>query len=217
MIGLIGRKCGMTRLFTENGNSIPVSVIHVESNKIAQLKNLETDGYLALQVAYGSKPGNRITKPEAGHFSKAKVQPSVALREFRLESQSQLEQFTVGDQITVDQFETGQKVDVTGISKGKGYQGVVKRHNFHMQDATHGNSLAHRAHGSTGQNQSPGRVFKNKKMAGQMGNVTKTIQSLEIVSVDAENQLLLVKGSIPGAGNGLVEVKPAIKFAKQSA
>ena len=210
MVGIIGRKCGMTRIFTENGDSIPVSVIHVESNKVAQVKTVDNDGYSAIQVSVGAKSVSKVNKAEAGHYAKAKVEPGFVLSEFSLNDED-VAKFSVGDELTLDMFKTGQKVDVTGKSKGKGFQGVVKRHNFHMQDATHGNSLSHRAHGSTGQNQTPGRVFKNKKMAGQMGNVRKTIQSLEVVSVDSDNNLILIKGGVPGAGNGLVCITPAVK------
>jgi large subunit ribosomal protein L3 len=212
MIGLVGRKCGMTRVFTEEGNSIPVSVIHVESNKVTQIKSKNTDGYSAIQVTFGVKSRSRVNKPITGHFAKAKVEPGFGLFEFSVDNENELKDFKSGDELSVSIFEAGQKVDVTGTSKGKGFQGVVKRHNFAMQDATHGNSLSHRAHGSTGQNQTPGRVFKNKKMAGHMGNVRKTIHSLEIVSVDADNNLLLVKGGIPGSNNGLVFIKPAAKL-----
>jgi large subunit ribosomal protein L3 len=209
-IGLIGRKAGMTRVFTEEGASIPVTVIEMEPNRVTQVKNLENDGYAALQVTTGSRRANRVTKPMGGHFAKAEVEAGRGLWEFRL-AEGEGEGIEVGGEIKVDIFEAGQKVDVTGTSIGKGFQGGVKRHNFRTQDATHGNSLAHRAPGSIGQNQTPGRVVKGKKMAGQMGNKRRTAQTLEVVRVDAERNLLLVKGAVPGAKGGDVIVKPAVK------
>jgi large subunit ribosomal protein L3 len=209
-IGLIGRKAGMTRVFTEEGASIPVTVIEMEPNRVTQVKSLENDGYAALQVTTGSRRANRVTKPMGGHFAKAEVEAGRGLWEFRL-AEGEGEGIEVGGEIKVDIFEAGQKVDVTGTSIGKGFQGGVKRHNFRTQDATHGNSLAHRAPGSIGQNQTPGRVFKGKKMAGQMGNKRRTAQTLEVVRVDAERNLLLVKGAVPGAKGGDVIVKPAVK------
>jgi len=208
MIGLIGRKVGMTRVFTEDGVSIPVTVVEVEANRVTQVKSLETDGYAAIQVTAGTKKANRVTKPEAGHFAKAGVEAGRGLWEFRLESG---EEFEVGAELTVELFNEIKKVDVTGTSKGKGFQGVVKRWNFRTQDMTHGNSLSHRAPGSIGQCQTPGRVFKGKKMAGHMGAERVTTQNLEIVRVDAERNLLLIKGAVPGATGGNVIVKPAIK------
>ena len=209
-LGLIGRKCGMTRVFTEDGNSIPVSVIAVEPNHIAQIKTEQVDGYVALQVAAGGeKKAARVSKPLSGHYAKANVQPAKVLKEFRLEGD--VNQYSLGDVITVEMFAAGQLVDVTGTSKGKGYAGTVKRHNFATQDATHGNSLSHRAPGSIGQNQTPGRVFKGKKMSGQLGNKRRTVQSLEVVSIDATRSLILVKGAIPGAPGGTVIVRPAAK------
>ncbi|MCX8601483.1 MULTISPECIES: 50S ribosomal protein L3 [unclassified Gilliamella] len=207
MIGLIGRKVGMTRIFTEEGVSIPVTVVEVQSNRITQVKTLENDGYQAIQVTTGSKKASRVNKPEAGHFAKAGVEAGRGLWEFRFEEG----EFTVGQSINVDIFTDVKKVDVTGTSKGKGFAGVTKRWNFRTQDATHGNSLAHRGHGSIGQNQTPGKVFKGRKMAGHLGNERVTVQNLDIVRVDAERNLLLIKGAVPGAINSDVIVKPAIK------
>jgi large subunit ribosomal protein L3 len=210
-IGLIGRKRGMTRVFTEQGDSLPVTVIEVSPNRVTQVKTVETDGYSALQVTLGQKRSNLLSKPQAGHFSKAEVEAGEGLWELRLldEEGADLE---AGAELKVDQFEAGQKVDVTGTSKGKGFAGVIKRYNFSMQDATHGNSLSHRAPGSIGQCQTPGRVFKGKKMAGQMGDERVTTQNLEVVRVDAERNLLLIKGAVPGAKNGQVAVRPAMKM-----
>mgnify|MGYP003311605044 CR=1 FL=1 len=207
-IGLVGRKSGMTRVFTEAGDSVPVTVVEVQPNRVTQIKTPETDGYSAVQVTSGSRGANKINKAQAGHFAKANTAAGEGLWEFRTDK---LEEIELGSEIKVDHFEVGQKVDVTGTSKGKGFQGGVKRHNFRMQDATHGNSLSHRAPGSIGQNQSPGKVFKGKKMAGQMGNEQVTTQNLELVRVDAERNLLLVKGAVPGAIGGDVIVKPAVK------
>ena len=209
MIGLIGRKVGMTRVFTEDGVSIPVTVIEIEANRVTQVKTLENDGYSAIQVTTGTKKASRVTKPEAGHFVKAGVEAGRGLWEFRTEGESQ--EFTLGQEINVDIFTDVKKVDVTGTSKGKGFQGGVKRWNFRTQDATHGNSLSHRVLGSIGQNQTPGRVFKGKKMAGHLGAERVTVQSLEVVRVDAVRKLLLVKGAVPGATNSDVIVKPAVK------
>ncbi|PCI46434.1 MAG: 50S ribosomal protein L3 [Moraxellaceae bacterium] len=206
-IGLVGRKCGMTRVFTEDGVSIPVSVIEVDPNRITQVKTEELDGYQAIQVTAGERRASRVTKPIAGIYAKAEVEAGRGLWEFRSDDI----QLKVGDKVGVDIFEAGQIVDVTGTSKGKGFAGVIKRWNFEMQDATHGNSLSHRAHGSTGQCQTPGRVFKGKKMAGHMGSKQVTVQSLEIVEVNTEKNLILVKGAVPGAtGNDLI-VRPAVK------
>ena len=209
-IGLVGRKCGMTRIFTEAGESIPVTVIEALPNRISQLKTVDRDGYRAVQVTVGTRKPDRVAKPQTGHFAKADVEPGDGLWEFRLED-SEGEELAAGADIKVDVFENGQRVDVVGTSKGKGFAGAVKRHHFSMQDATHGNSLAHRAPGSIGQNQTPGRVFKGKKMAGQMGNVRRTMPNLEIVRVDAERNLLLVKGGVPGAPGRHVIVRPAVK------
>ncbi len=208
MIGLVGRKVGMTRIFTEEGVSIPVTVVEVEANRVAQVKTLENDGYAAIQVTTGTKKASRVTKPEAGHFAKAGVEAGRGLWEFRLENG---EEFEVGAELNVELFNEIKKVDVTGTSKGKGFQGAVKRWNFRTQDMTHGNSLSHRAPGSIGQCQTPGRVFKGKKMAGHMGAERVTTQNLEIVRVDAERNLLLIKGAVPGATGGNVIVKPAVK------
>lgn len=198
----------MTRIFTEDGASVPVTVIEVDPNRVTQVKTLGTDGYTAIQVTTGAKKASRLCKPEAGHFAKAGVEAGTGLWEFRIDAEAE---YKAGDVIGVDLFEQGQKVDVTGQSKGKGFQGGVKRWNFRMQDATHGNSLSHRAPGSIGQCQTPGRVFKGKKMAGHMGAEQVTVQSLEIVRVDAERNLLLVKGAVPGATGADVVVKPAVK------
>ncbi|MGL4355256.1 MAG: 50S ribosomal protein L3, partial [Aeromonas popoffii] len=199
---------GMTRIFTEDGVSIPVTVIEVEANRVTQVKSVETDGYNAIQVTTGAKKASRVTKPEAGHFAKAGVEAGRGLWEFRLNNG---EAFTVGSELKVDLLADVKLVDVTGTSKGKGFAGTVKRHNFRTQDMTHGNSLSHRAPGSIGQNQTPGRVFKGKKMAGHMGAERVTTQNLELVRVDAERNLLLIKGAVPGATNGNVIVKPAVK------
>lgn len=208
MIGLIGRKVGMTRIFTEDGISIPVTVVEVENNRVTQVKSVETDGYNAIQVTAGIKKASRVSKPEAGHFAKAGVEAGRGLWEFRLENN---EEFAVGAELSVEIFNEIKKVDVTGTSKGKGFQGAIKRWNFSTQDMTHGNSLSHRAPGSIGQCQTPGRVFKGKKMAGHMGAERVTTQNLEIVRVDAERNLLLIKGAVPGATGGNVIVKPAVK------
>ena len=208
-IGLVGRKCGMTRVFTEDGASIPVTVIEATPNRITQIKSEETDGYSAIQVTAGSRKASRVSKSQAGHFAKAGVEAGRGQWEFR--STSSDEVFEVGAALTVERFEQGQKVDVTGTSKGKGFQGGVKRWNFSMQDATNGNSISHRAPGSIGQNQTPGRVFKGKKMSGHMGAEQVTTQNLEIIRVDTERNLLLVKGAVPGAPGGDVVVRPATK------
>ena len=209
-MGLVGRKCGMTRVFTEEGESIPVTVIEAQPNRITQVKTAETDGYRALQVTAGAAKPSRVSKPQAGHFAKAKVEAGDLIKEFRLAESDEAE-YEVGSELRVDLFEAGQKVDVIGTSIGKGYAGTVKRHNFRTQDATHGNSLAHRAPGSIGQNQTPGRVFKGKKMSGHMGNVRRTIQNLEVVRVDAERNIILIKGAVPGHKGGRVIVRPAVK------
>lgn len=209
-IGLVGKKCGMTRVFTEAGASIPVTVIEVDANRITQVKDTDTDGYQAIQITTGTRRDSRVTAAQKGHFAKAGVKAGRGVWEFRV-NDSDLENREVGGEILADLFEQGQMVDVTGQSKGKGFQGGVKRHNFSMQDATHGNSVSHRALGSTGQNQTPGRVFKGKKMPGQMGNKRVTVQGLEVVSVDAEKGLLVIKGAIPGANGGDVIVRPSIK------
>ena len=209
-IGVVGRKIGMTRIFTDEGASLPVTVIQVEANRVTQMKTVETDGYAAVQVTTGNKKASRLNKPKAGHFAKAGVEAGRGLWEFRLNS-GEGDDLAANSEIKVDIFETGQKVDVCGTSIGKGYAGVIKRYNFAMQDATHGNSLSHRAPGSIGQCQTPGRVWKGKKMSGHMGNAKTTVQNLEVVRVDTERNLLLVKGAVPGAKGGDVVVRPAMK------
>jgi len=208
-IGLVGKKSGMTRVFTEDGVSVPVTVIEVSPNRVTQVRSLEKDGYAAIQVTTGERKAKHLTKAEAGHFAKAGVEAGNGLVEFRLAEGDEAPE--VGGELNVSLFEAGQLIDVTGTSKGKGFQGGVKRWNFRMQDATHGNSLSHRAPGSIGQCQTPGRVFKGKKMAGHMGAERSTVQSLEVVRVDAERNLLLVKGGVPGAPGGQVIVRPAVK------
>ncbi len=210
-VGIVGRKCGMSRVFTDEGVSIPVTVIEVSPNRITQIKTPNVDGYAAVQVTAGARRASRVTKAAAGHFAKASSEAGRGLWEFRLDGSD--ESFEVGGTIGVDRFQAGQIVDVCGTSKGKGFAGVIKRWNFSMQDATHGNSLSHRAPGSIGQNQSPGRVFPGKKMAGQMGAVRTTTQNLEVVRVDPERNLILVKGAVPGAPGGDVIVRPAVKKA----
>jgi 50S ribosomal protein L3, bacterial len=209
-IGLVGRKLGMTRVFTEDGVSIPVTVIEVEANRVTQVKSLESDGYVAIQVTTGTKKANRLNKAEAGHFAKAGVDAGRGLWEFRL-NESEAADVAVGAELSVGVFTDVKKVDVTGTSKGKGFAGTVKRWNFRTQDMTHGNSRSHRVPGSIGQNQTPGRVFKGKKMAGHLGNERVTVQCLDVVRVDVERNLLLVKGAVPGATNGDLIVKPAVK------
>ena len=209
-MGIVGRKCGMTRVFTPDGASIPVTVIDAQPNRITQVKTADTDGYRALQVTAGSRKSSRVSKSEAGHFASAKVEAGDLNIEFRLDD-SDAGEFETGNEIKVDLFQEGQKVDVTGTSIGKGFAGAVKRHHFSMQDATHGNSLSHRAPGSIGQNQTPGRVFKGKKMAGHMGNVRRTVQNLVVVRVDSERNILLIKGAVPGHAGGKVIVRPAVK------
>ena len=208
-IGLVGRKSGMTRVFTEDGVSVPVTVVEVSPNRVAQVKELDSDGYRAIQVTAGARKASRGSKSQAGQFAKAGVEAGTGLWEFRLSEADEAPE--VGSNLTVERFEVGQKVDVAGKSKGKGFQGVIKRWNFSMQDATHGNSLSHRAPGSIGQCQTPGRVWKGKKMSGHMGAVNVTIQGLEVVRVDVDRNLLLIKGAIPGAPGGDVFVRPAVK------
>ena len=208
-VGIVGRKSGMTRVFTEDGVSVPVTVVEVVPNRVTQIKEQDTDGYRAIQVTAGNRKASKVSKPEAGHFAAAGVEAGTGLWEFRLDGSD--EAFELGAELTVARFEQGQKVDVAGQSKGKGFQGGVKRWNFSMQDATHGNSISHRSNGSIGQNQTPGRVFKGKKMSGQMGNAQVTTQNLEIVRVDAERNLLLIKGAVPGAPGGNIIVRPAVK------
>lgn len=209
-IGVVGKKAGMMRIFTEDGHSIPVSVIEVAPNRIAQVKTNETDGYQSIQITTGARKASRVTKPMAGHFAKAGTEAGRGLWEFRV-SDEEVADLSVGGEVSLEMFEAGQKVDVTGRTIGKGFQGGIKRHNFTMQDATHGNSISHRSNGSIGMCQTPGRVIKGKKMSGHMGNVQRTIQSLELVKVDLERGLLLVKGSVPGHKGADVIVKAAVK------
>ena len=209
-IGIVGIKMGMTRVFTEDGVSIPVTVIEATPNRITQVKSVDTDGYKAIQVTAGTVKPSRVKKPAAGLFAKASVEAGRSLWEFRTDDAA----LSVGDSLTVEAFTEGQKVDVCGRSKGKGFAGVIKRYNFQMQDATHGNSVSHRAPGSIGQCQTPGRVFKGKKMAGHMGAARVTTQTLEVVKIDQENNLLLIRGAVPGAKGGDVIVTPAVKGAR---
>ena len=210
-IGMVGRKCGMTRVFTPDGASVPVTLIEATPNRITQVKTADSDGYNAVQVTAGSKRAALINKPLAGHYAKAKVEAGRGLWEFRVEA-GELEQYAVGGEIDVAAtFKVGQKVDVAGVSKGKGFQGTIKRHHFTMGDATHGNSLSHRSPGSIGQRQTPGRVFPGKKMSGHMGDVNRSSVNLEVVQIDAERHLLAVKGSVPGATGGNLVIRPAAK------
>ena len=209
-IGLVGRKRGMTRVFTEEGKSVPVTVIEVDPNRVTQVKGADSDGYRSIQVTIGNRRANLVSKPVAGHYAKAGVEAGEGLWELRL-PEDYAEEIETGSVLNVEMFEAGELVDVTGTSKGKGFAGSVKRHNFRMQDATHGNSLSHRAPGSIGQCQTPGRVFKGKKMAGHMGDERVTTQNLEVVRVDAERNLLLIKGAVPGAAGGAVMVRPSVK------
>ncbi len=210
-LGLVGRKLGMTRIFTEDGESIPVTVLDVSNNRVTQVKTPEIDGYAAVQLAYGTRRASRVTKPEAGHFAKAGTQAGSILKEFRLDPVRAAE-FTAGGVVAVESvFQVGQQVDVTGTSIGKGFAGTIKRHNFGSQRASHGNSRSHRVPGSIGQAQDPGRVFPGKKMSGHMGDVTCTVQNLDVVRVDAERGLLLVRGAVPGHKNADIVVRPAIK------
>ena len=213
-IGLVGRKCGMSRVFTDDGRSIPVTLIEATPNRVTQVKTVETDGYNAVQVCAGAKRAALINKPLAGHYAKAKVEAGRGLWEFRLEAE-ELAKFAVGGEVKADEvFTVGQKVDVAGISKGKGFQGTIKRHHFTMGDATHGNSLSHRSPGSIGQRQTPGRVFPGKKMAGHMGNVRRSAVNLEVVKIDNDRHLIAIKGSVPGAPGGDVIIRPAVKAKK---
>lgn len=213
-IGLIGRKSGMTRVFTEDGVSTPVTVIEVEPNRVTQVKTADSDGYTALQITTGERKQARVSKPLGGHFARASVPAGRGLWEFRVDEIA--EDMSVGAELAIDQFEAGQKVDVQGVSKGKGFAGAIKRWNFSHQDNTHGNSISHRAPGSIGQCQTPGRVFKGKKMAGHLGNVKVTTQNLEIVRVDADRNLLLVKGAVPGPAGGDVVVRPSVKASSKA-
>ncbi len=209
-LGLVGRKCGMTRIFSEDGSVSPVTVIEIIPNTVTQVKSQATDGYDAVQVAYGTKRASLINKSRSAHLAAAKCAPAVGLCEFRLSTEDAAAK-NQGDKLTADLFSEGQYVDVTGTSKGKGFAGGVKRHNFHMQDATHGNSVSHRAHGSTGQCQTPGRVRKGKRMAGHMGDVRVTTQNLSIVAVDNEKQVIMIKGTVPGCVGGYVMINSAVK------
>ncbi|NNG24005.1 50S ribosomal protein L3 [Telluria aromaticivorans] len=216
-LGLLGRKVGMMRIFTDDGDSIPVTVLDVSNNRVAQVKTPETDGYTAVQVVFGQRRASRVIKAAAGHFAKAGVEAGTMLKEFRIES-AQAAELKAGDTIDTSMFEVGQKIDVQGTSIGKGYAGTIKRHNFASGRATHGNSRSHNVPGSIGMAQDPGRVFPGKRMTGHMGDVTVTTQNLEVARIDAERQLLLVKGAVPGAKNGQVVVKPAVKVkAKKGA
>ena len=207
-LGLVGRKVGMTRVFSDDGASIPVTVIEVEPNRVSQIKTVESDGYVAVQVVTGTRRASRVTRPMSGHYKKAGVEAARGAWEFRVDS---VEEIELGSEFKVDLFKQGQIVDVSGVSKGKGFQGGIKRHNFTMQDATHGNSISHRSNGSIGQNQTPGRVFKGKKMSGHMGAANTTTQNLEIVKIDTERNLLLIKGAVPGAKSGDVIIRAAVK------
>ena len=215
-LGVVGRKCGMTRVFTEDGASIPVTVIEVEPNRITQVKSADSDGYAAVQVTIGERRPSRVTKGMAGHFAKAGVTAGRSVWEFRL-GDGEGAELQPGGELKVDLFQAGQEVDVTGVTIGKGFAGTIKRHHFTMGDATHGNSLSHRSPGSIGQRQTPGRVFKGKKMAGHLGNAQRTIQNLEVVRVDAERNLLLIRGAVPGPKGRDVIVKPAIKASLRGA
>lgn len=209
-IGLVGRKVGMTRIFTENGASVPVTVLEMSNNRVTQVRTSEVDGYSAVQLAYGSRRNSRVSKSEAGHFAKAGVDAAELLREFRVPADVAV-QYQPGAVVSVELFQAGQKVDVTGVTQGKGFAGTIKRHNFASQRASHGNSRSHNVPGSIGMAQDPGRVFPGKRMAGHMGAVTCTKQNLEVVRVDAERGLVLVKGAVPGAKGGHVVVRPAVK------
>lgn len=209
-IGVIGRKAGMTRIFTEDGASVPVTVIEVQPNRVTQVKSAETDGYRAVQVTQGTRKPSRVTKPMAGHFAKAGVEAGEQLREFRLDEGEGVE-FEAGQEISVSIFEPGQKVDVRGVTKGRGFAGGIRRHHFRGQDTTHGNSLSHRAPGSIGQNQTPGRVWKGKRMAGHLGADNRCQQNLEVIRVDAERNLLIVRGGVPGPAGGRLVVLPSVK------
>lgn len=209
-LGLVGRKVGMTRIFSDDGIAIPVTVLDMSANRVTQIRTIDIDGYSALQVTFGTRKANRVNKPAAGHFAKAGVEAGRGLSEFVLPAEV-TSNYKLGDAITVEIFQVGQLVDVTGTSKGKGFSGVIKRHNFASNRASHGNSRSHNTPGSIGQAQDPGRVFPGKRMAGQYGNVKRTVQCLEIVRIDVERQLLLVKGAVPGAKNGDIVVRPSVK------
>lgn len=212
-IGVIGRKQGMMRLFTEEGQAVPVTVIELSPNRVTQVKTVERDGYRALQVTAGERRTSRVTKPLAGHFAKSGVRAGRGLWEFRL-ADGEGDGIEVGAELKVDVFQVGQRVDVSGTTRGKGFAGTIKRHHFTMGDATHGNSLSHRAPGSIGQRQTPGRVFKGKRMAGHMGDVRRSVQNLEVVRVDVERNLILIKGAVPGAPGGDVVIRPSVKVRR---
>ena len=212
-LGPVGRKIGMTRIFTDDGDTLPVTVLDVSNNRVTQIKTPDNDGYSAVQVTYGKRRPGRVNKPAAGHFAKAAVEAGHVLREFRV-AQEELANFKVGSTIGVDIFKVGQKVDVTGTSQGKGFAGVIKRHHFKSNRASHGNSVSHNKPGSTGQAQDPGRVFPGKRMPGQLGNVKRTALSLEVLRIDAERQLLLVKGALPGSKGNSVTVRPSVKAGR---
>lgn len=214
-IGLVGKKCGMTRIFSESGESIPATVIEVTPNRVAQVKTVDNDGYRALQITTGSVTAKHVNKALAGHFAKANIEAGRGLQEFRL-NDAEMPEAKIGDQLTVELFKVGQKVDVQGVTRGKGFAGTIKRHNFQSQDASHGNSISHRKPGSIGQNQSPGRVFPGKRMAGHMGDVNRTAQNQEVIKVDVERHLLLIRGAVPGAPGGKVVITPSTKHKKGS-
>jgi large subunit ribosomal protein L3 len=209
-LGLVGRKVGMTRIFTDDGDSVPVTVLDVSDNRITQVKTPDKDGYAAVQVTFGKRRASRVNKPAQGHFAKAGTEAGIVLKEFHVDG-AELAGFQPGGAVSVEIFKVGQKVDVTGTSKGKGFAGVIKRHNFGSNRASHGNSVSHNKPGSIGQNQDPGRVFPGKRMAGHLGDVQRTVSNLEVIRVDAARQLLLVRGAIPGAAGGRVVVRPAAK------
>ncbi|GAA5783727.1 50S ribosomal protein L3 [Chitiniphilus shinanonensis] len=209
-LGLVGRKVGMTRVFAEDGASIPVTVLDLSANRVTQIKTPETDGYAAVQVTFGAKKANRVNKAEAGHFAKAGVEAGVVLVEFRVSAEKAAE-LKAGESLSVELFSVGQLVDISGTTQGKGFSGVIKRHNFSSNRASHGNSRSHNTPGSIGQAQDPGRIFPGKRMAGQYGNVNRTVQNLEVVRIDAERQLLLVKGAVPGSKGNDVVVRPSVK------
>ncbi len=209
-LGLVGRKIGMTRIFTDDGSSLPVTVLDVSNNRVAQIKTADTDGYTAVQVAFGSRRPSRVSKAAAGHFAKAGIEAGSVLREFTISAEEAVN-LKAGATIGVDRFKVGQKVDVTGVTIGKGYAGTIKRHNFSSNRASHGNSKSHNVPGSIGMAQDPGRVFPGKRMTGHLGDVQRTVQNLEIVRIDAERQLLLVRGAVPGSKGGDVVVRPAVK------
>lgn len=206
-LGIIGRKCGMTEIFTDTGESHAVTVVELLSNRVSQLKTTDTDGYSAVQVAYGKRRTSLMNKPAMGHLAKAKIDSALGLREFRVKDKL-LSDLSLGDELPLEHFQEGHALKIRGVSKGKGFQGGVKRHNFHMQDATHGNSVSHRALGSTGQCQTPGRVFKGKKMAGQMGNVNVMVRNRKLVKLDADQRIMFIAGGLPGANGCLLEVYP---------